>query len=66
MQPLLYDEFKKNQESHRMTVTDVSLDMIENSIKEILINHCRKSLTSFKEENRIPLKDEKGDDTIEE
>ena len=49
-----------------MTITDVKLDTIENSIKEVLISNCRKSLISFKEENRIRLKDEKGDDIVEE
>ena len=45
-----------------MTTTDVKLDTVENSIKDVLINNCKKSLISFKEENRIPLKDDKGDD----
>ena len=49
-----------------MTITDVKLDTVENSIKEVLISNCRKSLISFKEENRIPLKDEKGEDIVEE
>ena len=49
-----------------MTITDVKLDTIENSIKEVLISNRRKSLIFFKEENRIRLKDEKGDDIVGE
>ena len=43
-----------------MSFTDVKLDTVENSIKEVLLSNCKKSLVSFKEENRIPLKDDKG------
>lgn len=43
-----------------MTTTDVKMDTIENAIKDTLIKNCQKSLISFKEENRIHMKDEKG------
>ena len=49
-----------------MTITDLKPDTIENSKKEDLISNCRKSLISFTEKYRIRLKDEKGDDIVEE
>jgi len=49
-----------------MKTTDVKLDTVESSIKEVLVNNCKKSLVAFKEENRIPLKDDKGEDIVEE
>ncbi len=32
----------------------------------MLVESCKKSLISFKDENRIPLKDEKGAENTEE
>jgi hypothetical protein len=58
-QPIKYEDFKKAQENYRMSVTDIKLDTVENKIKDLVMLNCKKSLLAFKEENRIPLKDEK-------
>jgi len=45
-----------------MSVTDVKLDTLENHIKDLVVDNCKKSLVTFKEENRIPIKNENEDD----
>ena len=60
IKPLKYDEFKFYQDSYRMSTTEVKMDQIESAIKSTLINTCKKSLNTFKEENRIQKRDDKG------
>jgi dynein heavy chain len=66
MQAMRHEEFRAHQESYRLQHTDVKLDTIESSIRDVLVENCKKSLIAFKEENRIPMKDERGDDIVEE
>lgn len=48
-----------------MSFMDVKFDTYENQIKDIVISSCQKSLYTFKEENRIPLREDNDDDTEE-
>ncbi|KAL4466850.1 hypothetical protein ABPG74_010447 [Tetrahymena malaccensis] len=65
-QPLKYEEFKKTQESYRVTATDYKLDKLENGIKELVMSNCKRSLQAFKEENRIPSNDANDTDELKE
>ncbi len=51
-----YEDFKRLQENYRHGVADSKMDHIESSIKDLVVNNCKKSLYAFKEENRIPIK----------
>ena len=65
-EPQKVEDFKLYQEAYRLQNTEVKFDQIENSIKGILVDNCKKSLQAFKEENRIPIKDEQGEDIVED
>lgn len=61
-EPSRYEEYKRIQENYRMSFMDVKLDTLENHIKDLVVDNCKKSLISFKEENRIPIKNENEDE----
>ena len=65
-EPHKYEDYKKAQEHYRMTITDVKIDTIENNIKDLVMENCKKSLISFKEENRIPIKNENDEEQDEQ
>lgn len=65
-QPQRYEDFKKTQESYRVTATDYKLDKLENGIKELVLSNCKRSLQAFKEENRIPSNDANETDELKE
>ncbi|EGR31243.1 hypothetical protein IMG5_115030 [Ichthyophthirius multifiliis] len=61
-----YEEFKKTQEAFRLSNTDFSFERMESEIKDLVVQNCKRSLQSFKEENRIPFSDQNEEDEIKE
>ena len=52
--PMKFEHFRMLQEHHRSSYLEVKLDTYEMTIRDLAVKCCQKSLTLFKEENRIP------------
>ena len=64
---LKFEDFKSLQEAYRIQTMETKFETFESTIKDYVVNSCHKSLIAFKEENRIPIREEEvGGGSLEE